>query len=246
MSLSGPPLKNPAVRQPRVSICVPNLNTRPFLRERFASIFAQTFSDWELLVYDSHSDDGAWEYIQEIAASDSRVRAWQGPREGTPGSWTPCVREATGEYVYIATSDDTMAHDCLEKLVAALDRHRDCDLAHCPLRATDERGTRAETIERWWFHDSTFAVSSGPLLHQPHRRAAPFDGVLHLLGGTVYTSITQLLIRRSLFERIGYFQRTWGSIGVSENIIEASWEALLDSLEHGTRRVARLRAPAAG
>ena len=27
--------------------------------------------------------------------------------------------------------------------------------------------------------------------------------------------------------------RTWGSIGVSENIIEASWDALVDSLEYG-------------
>ncbi len=27
-------------------------------------------------------------------------------------------------------------------------------------------------------------------------------------------------------------QRSWGSIGVSENIIEASWEALVDSLEY--------------
>jgi 2-isopropylmalate synthase len=27
-------------------------------------------------------------------------------------------------------------------------------------------------------------------------------------------------------------EREWGSIGVSENIIEASWEALVDSLEH--------------
>jgi 2-isopropylmalate synthase len=26
---------------------------------------------------------------------------------------------------------------------------------------------------------------------------------------------------------------TWGAIGVSENIIEASWEALVDSLEAG-------------
>jgi 2-isopropylmalate synthase len=25
----------------------------------------------------------------------------------------------------------------------------------------------------------------------------------------------------------------WGSIGVSENVIEASWEALVDSLEYG-------------
>ncbi|HQG03786.1 MAG TPA: citramalate synthase [Thermoleophilia bacterium] len=28
-------------------------------------------------------------------------------------------------------------------------------------------------------------------------------------------------------------ERTWGSIGVSENIIEASWEALVDSIEYG-------------
>ncbi len=27
-------------------------------------------------------------------------------------------------------------------------------------------------------------------------------------------------------------QQSWGAIGVSENIIEASWEALVDSLEY--------------
>jgi 2-isopropylmalate synthase len=36
---------------------------------------------------------------------------------------------------------------------------------------------------------------------------------------------------------------TWGSIGVSENIIEASWEALVDSLEAGMRP-SRVRGPA--
>ena len=40
---------------------------------------------------------------------------------------------------------------------------------------------------------------------------------------------------------------TWGAIGVSENIIEASWEALVDSLEAGMlpTRAERSRAPAA-
>ena len=28
----------------------------------------------------------------------------------------------------------------------------------------------------------------------------------------------------------------WGAIGVSDNVIEASWEALVDSLEFGMRR----------
>jgi Glycosyl transferase family 2 len=198
---------------PKVSICVPNLNTRPFLPERFQTIRDQTLQDWELLVYDSYSNDGAWEYICETATREPRMHAWQGPREGTPGSWNPCIRAARGEYVYIATSDDTMPADCLEKLVAALDANPDCDLAHCPLRAIDENGNDVVEIGKWWSEASAFVQSSGPFLHRLHVRRAPFDGLLHLLGGSVYVSITQLLIRRRLFDRIGGFESRWGSVG---------------------------------
>ena len=79
---------------PKVSICVPNLNTRPFLPERFQTIQAQSLNDWELLVYDSHSTDGAWEVHLRAGSGEPRMRAWQGPREGTPGSWSPCVAQA--------------------------------------------------------------------------------------------------------------------------------------------------------
>jgi hypothetical protein len=41
---------------------------RPFLPERFDTIFGQASQDGELFVYDSHSDDGSWEYIQGLAA----------------------------------------------------------------------------------------------------------------------------------------------------------------------------------
>ena len=38
-------------------------------------------------------------------------------------------------------------------------------------------------------------------------------------------------------------QRVWGTIGVSENVIEASWEALVDPLEYGMQSGRRDRAP---
>ena len=44
---------------PRVSICLPNLNHRPWLRERLDTIWGQSFTDWELIVVDGYSDDGA-------------------------------------------------------------------------------------------------------------------------------------------------------------------------------------------
>ena len=196
---------------PRVSICVPNLNALPFLRERFETIFRQTLQDWELFVYDSRSDDGAWEFIQDLARREGRMRIAQGPREGPYPAWNECVRETKAEYVYIATSDDTMAPDCLEKMVAALERHKDCDLAHCPLVQIDEVGSCAAKPS--WPDCTVFGHVNAELARQPHVSRAPYLGLLHLTGRSVFISITQLLIRRSLFSRIGDFPSKWRSIG---------------------------------
>jgi hypothetical protein len=199
------------MNSPRVSICLPNLNNRPFLEERLSTIFDQSLTDWELIIYDNFSEDGAWELFQEAAGRDARIRIAQAPRQGMYANWNNCIRAACGDYVYIATSDDNMAPDCLEKLVEALDTNPECDLAHCNLRMFDSKGE--EVSSRWWNEASLFARSSGDLLRQRHTRRAPFDGLLHLSGDTVYTSITQLLIRRSLFSRMGLFEPRWGSLG---------------------------------
>jgi hypothetical protein len=201
------------VTQPLVSICLPNLNTLPFLSQRVETILDQTYKNWELVVSDNYSDDGAWEFFQDLARSDARISIQQTPRRGMYANWNRCVECARGDFIYIATSDDTMPPDCLEKLVAALRSNPECDIAHCPLRAIDENGNERADMNRWWSTGSIFAVSSGPLLHRLHIRQAPFDGLLHLLGGSVYISITQLLIRRTLFERVGWFESRWGSVG---------------------------------
>jgi len=199
-----------------VSICVPNLNTRPFLKERFDSIFNQTFQDWELFVYDSHSDDGAWEFIQDLAKKCHRMRIAQGPREGPYPAWNECLRRTSGEYVYIATSDDSMAPDFLEKMVPALDANRDCELAHSPVLVVDENG--CEISDRVWPDNTMFAEGAPELVKVPHIRRAPYCGLLQLAGRQTVLSITQLLIRRSLFLRVGSFPNRWGSVS------DLNWE----------------------
>jgi hypothetical protein len=193
-----------------VSVCLPNRNTFPYLQERVETIFDQTYKQWELVVSDNFSDDGAWAFFERLASKDRRVLIEQAPREGMYANWNNCIRRARGKYIYIATSDDTMAPDCLEKLVAVLERHSECDVAHCQLQA---EGERADAINSWWQKRSLFARSSGSVMDCLHIRLAPFDGLLHLYGEPVYTSITQLLVRRSLFARVGLFDPKWGSIG---------------------------------
>jgi glycosyltransferase involved in cell wall biosynthesis len=196
--------------EPLVSICLPNLNTFRFLEERIDTIFGQTHDNWEMIVSDNFSDDGSWEFFQNLARKDQRIAIEQAPREGMYANWNNCVRRARGKYFYIATSDDTMASDCLEKLVAALEQHTECDLAHCPVILVDETGARL--TDQSWPECTVFGDGIGELVHKPHVRRAPYDGLLHLVGRHVTISFTQLLIRRSLFSRTGPFQSKWGSI----------------------------------
>ena len=37
-------------------------------------------------------------------------------------------------------------------------------------------------------------------------------------------------------------EETWGTVGVSENIVEASWKALVDSFEHKIQKEMRRQA----
>jgi hypothetical protein len=117
---------------------------------------------------------------------------------------------ARSEYLYVAAADDTMATDCLARLAAALEAHPECGLAHCPLRVINEQG---EAVDYGWERASIFVRSSLGLAGSTHVRHAPFDGLLHLAGESVYVSLTQLLVRRSLFERVGLFESQWGSVG---------------------------------
>jgi len=196
------------MKTPKVSILLPNLNNRPYLEERIKTIREQTVRDWELIIIDYYSDDGAWEYFQACAQQDARITLSRSPDRGIYAGWNDCLRLAKGEYVYIATGDDTMSVDFLEVMVQALDDHPGCDLAHCKLKIIDENGGAHPGL---CWDEFLCALYFGEAIHKRHTRLAPHDGLLHCGIGTVYTSITQLLMRRSLFDKIGLFLNGYGA-----------------------------------
>jgi glycosyltransferase involved in cell wall biosynthesis len=187
------------------------LNTRPFLQERIESILGQTFNDWELIIVDDYSTDGAWEFFQAYANSDPRISLYRGSQKGLYAGWNSAIERATGEFIYIATSDDTMHSDCLTVLVGLLDEYPNVGIAQCGLEIIDEN-SQPLPAERQW-ENFTLGVFDRNLVTQPNLRLAPHDGLLHTALFTICTSVTQVLVRRSIFDRLGLFERKWGSIG---------------------------------
>ena len=66
---------------PRVSVVVPAFENASYIRATVASVLAQTYPDFELVVADHSSSDGTWEILQEFAG-DPRVRLLRTPAGG--------------------------------------------------------------------------------------------------------------------------------------------------------------------
>lgn len=207
------------MKSPLVSICLPVLNAGDFLTCRLESIYNQSYSNWELIAVDNYSNDGTWERLKTASKSESRMRTMRAPREGMYANWNNALNESVGDFIYIATADDTMFPDCLETLVGLATSSSNPCIAQCGLQLIDQDNIPLPDQEQWPSNTEWHGLLSD-YFRKPHRRLAPFDGVTTLMFGTVITSITQALIPRQAFNRFGGFPTMFGSAG------DMAWEGL--------------------
>jgi len=196
-------------RLPPVSVVVPTLNAERFLTERIRSLRQVEYGPLEFLCVDSGSTDGTRTQLLAWAREDVRVRLIDAPR-GLYRSLNVAVREAKGVYVYIATADDTCEPDIFRQMVPLLEAHPECDICDSRLTEIDEDGRPLRE------GDALFLPVFGHLRYPrdvAHVRSVPHDFILHCSGKTVYTSLTQILIRKAAFDKSGPFPEDWGPSG---------------------------------
>ena len=59
---------------PTVSVIMPAYNASRFIGQAIASVQAQTFTDWELLVLDDGSRDDTCSIVDTLTGQDTRIR----------------------------------------------------------------------------------------------------------------------------------------------------------------------------
>jgi glycosyltransferase involved in cell wall biosynthesis len=116
---------------PRVSVVIPNYNHAPYLKERIDSVLNQTFQDFELILLDDCSTDNSRDIINSYAKNPhvSHIILNEENTRNTFVQWERGIRLASGEYIWIAESDDKCEPTLLEKLVAEFKRDNNLVLA---------------------------------------------------------------------------------------------------------------------
>jgi len=163
-----------------VSVVIIFLNEASFLEEAIASVLAQTYSHWELLLVDDGSTDGSARIAQKYAAADPvRIRYLDHPAHrnmGMSASRNLGIAVARGEFVALLDGDDVWLPQRLERSVALLRAHPEADMVYGATQYwyswTGLKADSRDHIQRHWFRANRLVRPPELLVRYMTQRAA--------------------------------------------------------------------------
>ncbi|MFW6066900.1 MAG: glycosyltransferase family 2 protein [Myxococcota bacterium] len=128
---------------PKVSFAVPIRNGGQFLPRLLASLRAQDFTDFEVVICDNDSSDETLEIARSVAECDARVRVFQNDRNiGQVANFNRVVDLARGRYLRWIGCDDWLEPSYARRCVEALDQSPEAIGVTTYQDHIDDEGTR--------------------------------------------------------------------------------------------------------
>jgi glycosyltransferase involved in cell wall biosynthesis len=131
---------------PHVSIIVPAYNTLASLPQTVASLLAQTFEDFEIIIVDDGSMDGTADWV--AAQTDPRIRLFRQINRGLAGARNGGILAARGELIGFCDGDDLWEPEKLEKHVTYLSENLHIGVSYSASLLVNETNTSLGIIQR--------------------------------------------------------------------------------------------------
>lgn len=157
--------------QPLVSIIVPCYNHKPYLKQRLQSIHQQTYQNFELILLDDASTDGSRQLLEaHVRQHPQQVRLISNSENSGTAfrQWARGIKEARGQLVWIAESDDFCDLNFLESLVPQF-RNRAVMLAMGRTVFVDHSGSKTIWSLEEYLPELGVNAWSQPFIDYAHR-----------------------------------------------------------------------------
>ena len=118
-----------------ISVIIPVYNAEKYVSKCIASVQAQTFSDWQMILVDDGSKDRSLEICQKYAGADNRIHVIHQENAGPGIARNVGLEYANGKYVVFIDSDDYIEKDYFKLL-----SQHDEDVVYIDVRNVDEDG----------------------------------------------------------------------------------------------------------
>ena len=122
----------------KFSVIIPLYNKAPYIRKALESVFAQTYTDYELIIVDDGSTDGSAEiaeaFLQTPASrliASSPHRLIRQANSGVSAARNAGVAQAQGEYLAFLDADDWWEPTYLERMAQLIEDYPEAGLYAC-------------------------------------------------------------------------------------------------------------------
>jgi glycosyltransferase involved in cell wall biosynthesis len=112
-------------KEPFISVLIPTHNYAQYIRRAVDSIFAQNYSNFEIIVVDDGSTDDTEAVLKDYP---SNLKYFYKTNGGIASARNYCLEKASGEYLAWVDSDDYWLPEKLYTQVNYLEAHPDCQI----------------------------------------------------------------------------------------------------------------------
>lgn len=169
----------------RVSVITINRNNADGLEKTMQSVASQTFKEFEYIVIDGASTDGSVEVIKRLEPQFTHLKWVSEPDKGIYNAMNKGIHMATGEYIQILNSADCLAaNDVIERMLAALEGVDYPNILYGNMIKCHSDGRNVVDKSFAGQEITMLGMYTGTLNHDP------------------------AYIRRSLFEKYGYYDES--------------------------------------
>ena len=184
--------------KPKVSVILTSFNHGKYIRDSIDSILSQTFTEFELIIWDDASSDDSWEIIGRYG--DPRIKAYRNDETRRYVANRAIQEVACGEFIAIHHSDDVWERDKLARQVTFLEENPDVGAVFCRTHVIDETGRELEDAGHYY----------ATIFDQPNRtRFQWLNFFFYHANALCHPSI---LIRKKCYEECGVYRRGLGQL----------------------------------
>lgn len=179
-----------AIAVPKVSIVIPAYNAMTYLPDTVASVFEQTFRDFEVLLVDDGSTDSIQIWVAQTVY-DRRFKLIAQPNQGLSAARNTGITHSQSEYIAFLDADDLWHPTKLAQQVQWLDAHPAIGLIYTLTALLDSVGNPTGRV--------LGTEIAGDVLSE-------------MLQRNIIDCPSSVLVRRQCFDRVGLFDRTLRSV----------------------------------
>src|SRR2546425_3992257 len=180
---------------PILSIIIPSYNHARYIDAAIESALGQTYEDIEVIVVDDGSSDDSLNHLVKI--KDPRFSFYCQENQGAHVAINRGLGLADGELLAILNSDDVFHPDRIKELMVEFRNDPEVELLSTWIEVIDANGQQLAIKEGW--HN----LEPWPIEHPELSFQQTDDFGLNMLRGNFVASTSNILMRRSLYNKIG-------------------------------------------